>query len=115
MQRKMFNYNAENNNNYNSDSNIKWGRADKEREGERETGKKREDKRYAAGGGGKHLAAAAAVAVAAGARVNHSRRHISKWRRLIDISADYFMATHKYIHTHTHTHVYAYIASGITH
>lgn len=87
----MFNYNAENNNNYNTDNNNNQARAEWVAV----------DKRYdeVSGGGGIHLAAAAA-----GARVNLSRRHISKWRRLIDISADYFMATHTHTHMYMHMH-----------
>lgn len=99
MQRKMFNYNAENNNNYNSDNNNSRARAEWGPEWEA-VGKRYDEESGSGGEGGMHLAAAAA----AGARVNLSRRHISKWRRLIDISADYFMATHTHTCTCTCTH-----------
>jgi len=103
----MFNYNPENNNNNYSTTVTTITRDCRGRS-------------HAGVGGILRERAVKIYLVAAGARVNLSCRHISKWRRLIDISADYFMAAH----THTHIiysptrekHTYKHGAeSGITH
>jgi len=87
----MFNYNPENNNNNSNNNNYSTTVTTITRDCR--------GRSQAGVGGILRERAVKIYLVAAGARVNLSRRHISKWRRLIDISADYFMAA--YTHTHT--------------